>query len=230
MAQQTGVMRIIRVSMLVALVASTLHGVALAQAPSPDPNPTRLFFAPTARSLEKGKAYFGVYEVFVPFVQVGLTNRISIGGGTPLIWSGGLTERPLWFTPKIQVLRRPSLDAAVGVLHFFNIGDYNMGIAYGVVTKGSADSAVTAGAGYAYVRSGGGENKGAAPVLMVGGEQRVGPKLKLVTENYLFHDLAIVSGGVRFVSDNLSVDVGLFSPIGAGVFVAAPVVNFVRKF
>ena len=49
-----------------------------------DPNPTRLFFAPTGRSLKKGEAYFGVYEILLPFVQVGITDRISIGGGSPL--------------------------------------------------------------------------------------------------------------------------------------------------
>jgi len=41
-----------------------------------DPNPTRLFFGPTARSLKQGAGYFGVYEILLPFVQVGLTDRI----------------------------------------------------------------------------------------------------------------------------------------------------------
>jgi hypothetical protein len=37
-----------------------------------DPNPTRLFFGPTARSLKQGAGYVGVYEILLPFVQVGL--------------------------------------------------------------------------------------------------------------------------------------------------------------
>jgi len=68
-----------------------------------DPNTTRLFFGPTARSLKRGEAYFGVYEVFMPFVQVGVTDRLSIGGGTPLIF--GDVERPLWVTPKLEIVR-----------------------------------------------------------------------------------------------------------------------------
>ena len=35
-----------------------------------DPNPTRLFFGPTARSLKPGTGYVGVYEIVLPFVQV----------------------------------------------------------------------------------------------------------------------------------------------------------------
>jgi len=47
-----------------------------------DPNPTRLFFGPTARALKQGAAYVGVYEILLPFVQIGITDRISVGAGT----------------------------------------------------------------------------------------------------------------------------------------------------
>ena len=52
-----------------------------------DLNATRLFFGPTGRTMEKGQVYVGVYEFLMPFVQVGITDRFSIGGGTPLILS-----------------------------------------------------------------------------------------------------------------------------------------------
>ena len=51
-----------------------------------DPNVTRLFFGPTGRSLKKGQTYLGVYEFLMPFVQYGITDRISIGGGTPFVF------------------------------------------------------------------------------------------------------------------------------------------------
>ncbi|MEO8678168.1 MAG: hypothetical protein ABI665_03925 [Vicinamibacterales bacterium] len=194
-----------------------------------DSNPTRLFFAPTGRSLKKGEAYLGVYEVLMPFVQVGLTDRISIGGGTPLFFIDN-SDRPFWLTPKVQVMKRGSVEAAVGVLHISNVGDYSAGVAYGVVTSGSADSAVTIGVGYAYSRSDGEEDVGAAPVLMLGGEHRVSRKIKLVTENYIFPSGGLLSGGVRFMGENLSVDLGLVSPLNAGAWIAAPMVNFVWKF
>ena len=193
-----------------------------------DPNPTRLFFAPTGRSLKRGEAYFGVYEIVLPFVQYGITDRISIGGGTPLIL--GRSNLPFWVTPKIQVYKAKSTEVSLGVLHFFNVGDYNLGIAYGVVTTGSVDSALSIGAGYAYERSGEEGDDGGSPLLMVGAEHRVSRRIKLVTENYVFRDGGLASGGLRFLGERLSVDLGLVSPIGVGEFVAAPIINFVWKF
>ena len=193
-----------------------------------DPNPTRLFFAPTGRSLKRGESYFGVYEILLPFVQYGITDRISIGGGTPLIF--GSNDLPFWVTPKVQIYKARSTEVSLGVLHFFNVGDYNLGIAYGVVTTGSADSAFTVGAGYAYERSGEEGDDGGSPLLMVGAEHRVSRKIKLVTENYVFRDGGLASGGLRFLGERLSVDLGLVSPIGVGEFVAAPIINFVWKF
>lgn len=192
-----------------------------------DPNPTRLFFAPTGRTLKRGEAYLGVYEILLPFVQYGITDRISIGAGTPLVFGGG-GDTPFWFTPKVQVVKMRSTEASVGVLHFVNVGEVNLGIAYGVLTQGGTDSAITVGVGYAYLR-GDGED-GGAPVVMFGGDRRVSRRLKVVTENYVFDGGGLLSGGVRFLGERLSVDLGLVSPLGAGVFVAAPVINFVWTF
>lgn len=191
-----------------------------------DANPTRLFFAPTGRSLKRGESYFGVYEILLPFVQYGITDRISIGGGMPLVL--GSSDLPVWVTPKMQVYKATSTEVSLGVLHFFNVGDANLGIAYGVVTQGSADSALTVGLGYAYVRAD--EEGGGAPVVMLGGEHRVARRLKLVTENYFFDEGGLISGGVRFLGERLSVDLGLVAPIGVGEFVAVPIINFVWKF
>ena len=192
-----------------------------------DSNPTRLFFAPTGRTLKRGESYVGVYEILLPFVQYGLTDRISIGAGTPLVFGGG-GDTPFWIPPKLQVLKSKSTEASVGVLHFFNVGDVNLGIAYGVVTQGNTDSAVTVGAGYAYARDEG--DDGGAPVVMLGGEHRLTRRIKLVTENYVFEGGGLASAGVRFLGERLSVDLGLVSPLGIDEFVAFPVVNFVFKF
>jgi hypothetical protein len=198
-----------------------------------DPNPTRLFFGPTGRSLKRGEAYIGVYEVLLPFVQVGLTDRLSIGAGTPLVF--GDFERPFWVTPKFQVIQHGSTSASVGVMHFLNIDDEaHIGIAYGVVTQGTADSAVTVGAGYSYARwddddFGDDDNAGSA-VLMVGGEHRVTKRLKLVTENYVFKGGGFVSGGLRLFGEKLSADFGLVLPLFDDARVLIPMINIVRKF
>jgi hypothetical protein len=191
-----------------------------------DPNPTRLFFAPTGRSLKKGEAYFGVYEVILPFVQVGITDRISIGAGTPLIF--GDFERPFWVTPKLKLIESRSTAVAAGVMHFFNVDDASIGIAYGVVTKGSTDNAVTMGLGYSYARTD--DEDAGSGVLMLGGERRVSRRIKLVTENYAFKGGGFASGGLRFFGEKLSADFGLVMPLFTDETFVFPMINIVRKF
>ena len=55
-----------------------------------DPNATRLFFGPTGRSLARGQTYLGVYEFLMPFVQVGITDRLRSEEARP--WSSGSTS------------------------------------------------------------------------------------------------------------------------------------------
>ena len=99
-----------------------------------------------------------------------------------------------------------------------------------MVTAGRADSAFTVGAGYTCERSGEDGDDGGSPLLIVGGERRVSRRIKVVTENYVFRDGGLVSGGVRFLGERLSVDLGMVSPIGVGEFFAVPIINFVWKF
>ena len=190
-----------------------------------DEHRSRLFFAPTGRSLERGQVSVGVFEFLAPFVQVGVTDRFSVGGGTPLIFGFDEGDRPIWLTPKMQVYRGDHAQAAVGVLQLFSVSGDAAGIAYGVTTLGSADNAVTVGAGMAYA------DDGRGGVVMIGGERRVRRNLKVITENYLWEGgNGFLSGGVRFIGERLSADLALAIPIGAGEALAFPVVNFVYVF
>lgn len=191
-----------------------------------DSNPTRLFFGPTGRSVKKGEGYVGVYELFLPFVQVGITDRLSIGGGTPLVFGGG-GDRPFWITPKLQLHESGSTSTSIGAIHFLNIDGVNLGIAYAASTFGTTDDAATVGVGWAYANTN--SNDDGSMVAMIGGERRISPRVKLITENYLFTGGGIASGGIRFLGDSLSADLGLFIPIGGGA-IALPLANFVWKF
>lgn len=192
-----------------------------------DPNPTRLFFGPTGRSLKKGAGYVGVYEILLPFVQVGVTDRISVGAGTPLVCCLG-GEQPFWITPKVRVYAGESVQASAGVMHFLNVGDGNFGIAYVVATRGTADSAVTGGVGYAYDRSYNRTN--GAAVAMIGAEHRFTRRVKTLTENYVFDGGVILTGGVRWMGERFSADLGLVVPTDWGSAVAFPLVNVVYSF
>ena len=192
-----------------------------------DPNPTRLFFGPTARSLKQGAGYFGVYEILLPFVQVGLTDRISFGAGTPLIFGDG-SAHPFWITPKVQFYASESMQASVGIMHFLNVGDGNFGIAYVVATRGTTDSAVTGGVGYAYDRSYNTQN--GAAVVMIGAEHRMTRGMKILTENYIFNGGGILTGGVRWLGERFAADLALVVPTDGGSTVAFPLVNVVYSF
>ena len=185
-----------------------------------DPNPTRLFFGPTGRSLRKGEAYFGVYEIVMPFVQFGVTDRLSIGGGTPLVIGG---DAVVWITPKLQLFESRGASVSVGTLHFLSEGGF--GVAYVAGTYGSRDNAVTVALGHTY--TGSVEDSTGATMIMIGGELRVSRRLKLITENHFIEGVSLLSGGVRFLGESLSADIGLLSPGGAGI--AIPMVNFVWK-
>ena len=191
----------------------------------PDLHRTRLFFAPTARSLDQGEVSFGVFQFVAPFVQVGVTDRISMGGGTPLLFGIDEWDRPFWITPKVQLVKTPGAQAAAGLLHVFDTDGDRAGIAYGVGTFGNDDNALTTGAGVAYA----GDDRGW--IVMVGGEGRLTNNIKVMTENYVWKGgTGIVSGGVRFFGERLSADLALAIPVGVDDFIAFPVVNFVYVF
>jgi hypothetical protein len=189
-----------------------------------DPNSTRLLFGPTGRTLQKGEAYLGVYEFMMPFVQVGITNRISIGGGTPLFFGPDESNRPFWITPKVQIYSGSGTHVSAGLFHAA-IDDDGVGVAYGVVTKEVATGSFTIGAGMGYNSEG---DRGG--VVMAGAEAPLRRNMKVITENYLWRSTGIASLGIRFFGENLSADLALgVVVVSDGVF-GAPIVNFVYRF
>lgn len=207
----------------------TLHGQVFWRE---DPNATRLFFSPTGRSLPENGGYLGVYELFIPFVAYGVTDRLALAGGSPfyLAFTGEITP-PLYLGPKLQVMRSDRLAASVGAMGVIVPEDdetHHFGILYGVGTYGSPDYAVSAGAGWGYV----GDEISSRPVVMVGGEARLGRFTKVLTENLFVPGEAgaILSAGVRFFGDHLAADAGLATLVGDDDTFWLPVVNFVYNF
>jgi len=189
-----------------------------------DPNNTRLAFGPTARAVPRGQAYLAVFQGIVPFVQVGVTDRFSIGGGTPLVFAFDDWDRPFWVSPKLQVYSGDTASAAVGVFHAF-AGDDSLGVAYGVYTREQPRGAFTLGAGLGYSDDG-----VAGAVVMVGGEAPVRRNIKWITENYAFRSTVITSGGFRFFGERLSADLVIAIAFTDESVFAFPVVNFVYRF
>lgn len=190
-----------------------------------DPNSTRLLFGPTGRSLKKGESYLGVYEFVMPFVQVGVTDRISIGGGTPLFFGPGEFDRPYWVTPKVSLYSRRGTHVSAGLFHGFGPDNQGVGIGYGVLTRELAGGSFTVGAGMGYTTEG-----SRRAIVMVGGDRPLRRNLKLITESYLWSSSGVLSGGVRFFGDNLSADLAMAVLFIDHQVMATPVVNFAYRF
>ena len=191
-----------------------------------DPGGTRLFFTSTGRSLERGEAYIGTYVVILPFAALGVTDRFTIVGGAPVLF--GELE-PFYLGPKIQILRRPEVQASIGTLAFF-FDDEVVGVVYGVGTFGDTDDALSAGIGYFYS----GDEVLNEPAFMVGGETRVSRRIKLLTENYVLPDAVgvVLSGGVRIIGDRFNTEVGAMGAIadGGDGGCCVPLINFSYSF
>jgi hypothetical protein len=72
------------------------------------------------------------------------------------------------------------------------------------------------------------------PLAMIGGEKRISKRVALVTENYFVTSAVgdpLVSGGVRLMSEKLTVDFGLFKLLGNDDDIPLfPWIDFVFKF
>lgn len=198
----------------------------------PDPNYTRLLFAPTARPLKNGQGYFSAYEVFFPFLAVGVGDILTLAGGMSLF--PGASAQLFYLAPKATVYNSDKLSLAGGVLYLnatTGFEDFEgAGIVYGVGTYGTGEAAATAGLGWGFF----GDDFANDPILMLGGELRVSNSVKLVSENWFppGSEAYPLSLGVRFFGDRLAADIALIYPAGADMegFPFMPWLGFAYNF
>lgn len=192
----------------------------------PNPNATRLFFAPTGQMLKQGEGYFSDYELFFPGVAYGLTDNLTIGGGVSL-FPAAIEDQAYYFTPKIGISVNDHVHVATGVL-LVGTQAGTGGIYYGVGTFGDGNGSVTVGAGYGFA---GGKIQ-SKPVGMVGGELRIANRVGIVTENYLLpvsENNLLYSFGLRFIGESITTDLALVNVSGSDI-IGIPYVDFVIRF
>ena len=190
-----------------------------------DANSSRLFFTATGRTLGRGQAYIGTYLVVLPFVAVGITDRLTLAAGAPVLFG---EFEPFYIAPKLQLVRTERANVSLGTLIIF-YEDESVGITYGVGTFGTQDNALTLGLGFGFS----GDDYSSEPVAMIGGEVRASRRVKLITENYFLPgDTGLVfSGGLRFIGERFSTDVGIAGGSDDGAFVCCvPLLNFSYAF
>ena len=193
----------------------------------PNPNCTRLFFAPTARMLKKGEGYFADYFVFFPTITLGITNNITLGGGFSILPGADLDEQIILFTPKVGLKTSKKMDLAIGALVVKLPESTSAGILYGVSTFGTLDQSFTFGLGYGYAE----DELADKPMIVLGGETRTSRSVSLVTENWIIpeKDTPVITFGLRFFGEKISVDFALIFPMEEDVFIF-PYIDFVYKF
>ena len=193
-----------------------------------DPNQTRMFFAPTGKALKQGEGYFSVYEIFFPFIAVGVTDWFTLAGGMTLI--PGAESQAFYFAPKFTPLQLPNFDASVGAIYLaVPESDDGAGIVYGVATYGTEKATLTFGVGFGFS----GEDFTDKPILVLGGEFRISKSAKFITENWfvLSGDVNLLSFGVRFFGESLAADFGLIGSTESGDgFPFLPWVGFAYNF
>ncbi|MBK7447280.1 MAG: hypothetical protein IPJ45_14940 [Ignavibacteria bacterium] len=174
-----------------------------------DPNKTRLFLAPTGKSLKAGTGYFSVNELLFPMIAYGITDFFSVAGGMTII--PGATDQLFYLNGKARVLHLEEFDLSAGIL-YTNItsGDENgLTILYANSTYGTRDAALTLTAGLSVS---GTENSGQYPIFIIGGELKLSNSAKLLSENWILtspESGKIFSLGVRFYGKKVAGDFGL---------------------
>jgi hypothetical protein len=199
----------------------------------PNPNATRLFFAPTGRMLSRGEGYYSNTYLFFNGVSRGITDNFSIGGSATLLPSS--TRQVGYLTPKLGVYASENVNVGVGALLGYNgFGstdtEHQFGILYSVATVGSPDLSGTAGIGWGYQ----GSRLANQPAVMIGGVARVSRRMALVTENYYVSGASenhtILGYGFRFFGEKLSVDLAFLNSASDAVFPGFPFISFAVKF
>jgi hypothetical protein len=202
----------------------------------PDPNYSRLMFAPTARPLRKGEGYFSDHYVLFPGVAYGVTDQLSLSGGVSVAPGIGLSEQVFYISPKLGFEVSQKLSLALGAAYAGQAEGEGAAVAFGLATFGQPQKSLTAGLGFAGHRDEEYDRRGDSigrvwrwrdkPILMLAGSVQLSNSIALVSENWLLlgEKLSDQPFGLalRFFGERLSADVGVIL-VGAVIEEGFPV-------
>jgi hypothetical protein len=200
---------------------------------APDPHATRLYFGPTGRTLKRGEGYVSDLWLFFVNGSVGVTDRFMLGGGMSIFPSDDFSNNVFYLTPKVGVVQSENFNLSVGALvGFAGKTSGSAGMLYGVATNGGPDASFSYGAGWAYAN----KDVASRPVVMLGGGKRLSRRVAFLSENYAYTGDAtgaLVSYGLRFIGDKLSVDLAFWNVLAKDttpLFPGIPWLGFALKF
>ena len=190
-----------------------------------DPKATRLLFSPTGRPLKKGSGYFTDFYVFLPSISYGFNDRFSVMTGMSVVPGIGIGDQLKYIAPRYTLRESDNSATAAGFLNVFVNGGTSAGILYATHTIGRPDKSFTAAMGWGYLKEKSEElDFHPYPIVMLGGNIRLGKHTAFVTENWLITGENIKNYpfvmGLRFFSKHIAVDVGamyIADLIGSGI-------------
>jgi len=192
----------------------------------PSSHATRYFFGPSAIPLKKGKGYYHNVYLVGNFVNVGITDNFSFGGG--LEFFSTVYGRPIYFlTPKVGFEVKENVHVGGGFLTAGMVGEGNVTMGYGVSTLGSSDKNASFGMGFGVA------DDDLGVTFVFSGTTRVSNSIALLTENYVFKNSQNTNNsyigihGIRILGRKHSFDFGLL--VLAGV-VPLPYVAYSKSF
>lgn len=196
-----------------------------------NPAATRYLFGPTAWPLGNGEGYYQNTYLFMNTFFVGAGDNLVIGGGFEIL-SLSLGHPIFFLMPKVGIPISENVAVGVGVA-LAGVADAGLaGIGYGVLTLGNYDDNITLGLGYGWNE----EEAMDQPIITVSGMLRTSRSFALVSENWFVPEnggtFFILSYGIRFMSEALSVDVAMLNnaDIADGFPLGIPYVSLMVRF
>ena len=167
----------------------------------PNSHDTRYFFGPSGIPIKKEKGYYQNVLVVANFVNYGIANNISIGGGLEF-FSTVVRGEPIWFlTPKVGFDISENVHAGGGFIMIGGTYGGPITLGYGVFTLGHAETNLSVGAGYGFDSD--------YPAIMIAGTHRISNSIAFLTENYWVETSSFGIHGIRILSKTNSFDIGM---------------------
>lgn len=169
--------------------------------PYKDPTNSKLFISPTAKNLEACSGMVGLYEFIIPYANLGITDRVSIGAFLiPLPFNSSVA-----YNGQVNVYSKKPYDIATGVFYFHSLkksGEDNYFL-YGVTTISSNTKMINVLSGYSPLTNN--------YFISIGGEIQISDEIKIVTDNWYLSSKAdniFFTLGLRFFEESYSFDLG----------------------
>jgi hypothetical protein len=177
---------------------------------------SRYFWAPNGYGMKKGDGYYQNIWVLFNQASYAFSDRFTFGVGMIPTVLFGLSDLPVWFTPKYSIpIIDNKLNVGVGTIFATVIGQSGgVGLLYATATAGSRHHNVSVGMAYGYTL----HEMAKIPVFQLGGMSRVGAKSYLLCESYILTSDQQVAGlfllGGRQLVRTIGLDYGLGIPFG----------------